>query len=178
MLKGVFLPARENPFDAVEPVSNNFDLSGFDCGNPDFNDFIANDALRDSEDNYSVTYIGIIRGAPAAYVCLVAASYRTEAIGASASRRYRYRSIPAVKIARIATDRRYQRAGFGKALVAFSTSIARKVGELVGCRLLVTDALLERIPWYEELGFKLSLPSSMAHKRENYPMFFPLPSRR
>jgi hypothetical protein len=72
----------------------------------------------------------------------------------------------------------FQRAGFGKVLVAFSTSITRKVGELVGCRPLVTDALLEHIPWYEEPGFKLSLPSSMAHKRENYPMFFPLPPRR
>ena len=169
-------PAK--PFDAIEPVSNEIDLSGFDCGNTDFNDFIANDALGDSEDNYSVTYIGMIQGVPASYVCLIAASYKTEAIGACASRRYRYRSIPAVKIARIATDIRYQQAGYGKALVAFSISIGRKVGELVGCRLLVTDALLERIPWYEELGFKLSLPSSMTRKRENYPMFFPLPSRR
>lgn len=172
------MPGPAKPFDAIEPVSNEICLSGFDCGNTDFNDFIANDALRDSEDGYSVTYIGMIRGAPAAFVCLVAASYKTEAIGSFASRRYRYRSIPAVKIARIATDKRFQQAGYGKALVAFSISIARKVGELVGCRLLVTDALLERVPWYEELGFKLSLPSSQTQKRENYPMFFPLPTRR
>jgi len=172
------LPAQANPFDTVEPVSDKFDLSGFDCGNTDFNDFIASDALRDSQQNYSMTYIGIVRGEPAAYVCLVAASYKTEAIGASASRRFRYRSIPAVKLARIATDRRFQRAGYGKALVAFSISMARKVGELVGCRLLVTDALLERIRWYEDQGFKISLLSSLAEKRENYPMYFPLPPKR
>lgn len=62
------------------------DLSGFDCGNPDFNDYIQNDSIQDYKDRLSVTYIGMIDGMPAAYVCLVAAAYQAEAVNTPSDR--------------------------------------------------------------------------------------------
>jgi GNAT superfamily N-acetyltransferase len=159
-----------SPFDVIEPVAGEMDLSGFDCGNPDFNEFLLEDALRDFRDNFSVTHIGRIRGEPAAYVCLVAAAYQTAAISHAATLRYPYRNLPAVKIARIATDLRFQGKGLGRGLVEYSMAIARRVRTLVGCHLLVTDALPERVNWYRDMGFELSVRANLAETRQSYPM--------
>jgi GNAT superfamily N-acetyltransferase len=159
------------PFDEVKRISDGLDCSGFDCGNPEFNDFIRNDALTDQRNGYSITYAGMIGGALAAFVTLIAAAYRTEDFRAAGRDGYHYRDIPAVKIARMATDRKVQRNGCGRALVDYSFKVALEVKKNIGCRLLITDALPERVDWYVHRGFDLTTDAKRtAPGRKTYPM--------
>jgi len=43
------------PFDVVERISEGMDFLLFDCGNPDFNDFIKNEALTACPDKTDVS---------------------------------------------------------------------------------------------------------------------------
>lgn len=159
------------PFEAVELISQGLDYSRFECGNPDFNDFIANEALADQKKGYSITYVGIIGGKPAAFVTLIAAAYRTEDFRAAGADGYRYRDIPAIKIARMATDTQFQGRGCGRTLIDYSFTVALNVKKHVGCRLLITDALPERVNWYVQRGFSLTTDSKRtAPGRKTYPM--------
>lgn len=169
---------RSGPLVAIRRIPLGLNLSSFDCGNPDFNDFIKNEALQDFLDGYSVTYIGFVKDEPAAFVTLVAAAYRAEDYFKSGNIGYRYRQIPAMKIARIATDRSFQNAGCGKALVKYSHAVALRIRRDIGCRLLVTDALPDRIGWYEKMGFELSQRVVRENKRSSCPMHTIIPPPR
>jgi GNAT superfamily N-acetyltransferase len=172
---GIPLSSRFGPLEAVERISRTPNLTAFDCGNPDFNDYIQNEAFRDFREGYSVTYLGIMDGKPAAFVTLVAAAYRTDDFFEPDDRSYRYRQIPAIKIARIAADRSYQRSGCGRALVKYAHAVALRIRNDIGCRLLVADVLPERISWYEKMGFELSRRVVVGEKRSSYPMHTIIP---
>jgi len=159
-----------SPFNDISRIAGNVDLSAFDCGDPDFNDYIMNEAYIDQQENFSVTYIGFIGGKPAAFLSLVAAAYKTASLDRTELGKYSYRSVPAVKIARVAVDNAFKGKGCGRVLIEYAFYIAKKVRQLVGCRLVVTDALPERIGWYEGFGFKLSSQHVKAENRKNYPM--------
>jgi N-acetylglutamate synthase-like GNAT family acetyltransferase len=90
-------------------------------------------------------------------------------------RSYGYNQLPAIKIARLATDRSCQDHGCGEYLIHYSIAIAMQIKRFIGCRLLVTDALPEKINWYKNRGFILSMTSKGPTKRENYPMYQILP---
>ena len=169
------MSSRFGPLGAVARISGIWDLASFDCGNPDFNDYIQNEALRDFREGYSVTYLGLVHEKPVAYVTLVAAAYRTEDFFSPGDSRYRYRQIPAIKIARIAADRSSQRTGCGRALVKYAHAVALRIRNEIGCRLLVADVLPDRISWYEKMGFELSRRVVLGEKRSSYPMHTIIP---
>lgn len=74
----------------------------------------------------------------------------------------RYDSMPALKIARLATDRACKGRGIGGQLVALAISIAvDQIGQVAGCRFLVTDAKRGAVPFYERQGF------TMLHSADN-----------
>jgi GNAT superfamily N-acetyltransferase len=170
------VPSFLETFDDIRRISADIDLSSFDCGNPDFNDFIRNEALPNFQGRFSVTYIGFIEGEFAAYVTLAAGTYRTEDFLRPKDGNYRYRTTPAVKIARIATSTSFQGKGCGTRLVKYSFAVAMKVAEYIGCKLIVTDALPERISWYRGIGFELSTnPKTTKLYHKSYPMFAIIP---
>lgn len=85
-----------------------------------------------------------------------------------------YPAMPALKIARLATDSRYAGMGVGKQLINLSISLAvEHVGRAAGCRFLTTDAKRGAVTFYERLGFTL-LESEDNLQREAPVMFIDL----
>lgn len=85
-----------------------------------------------------------------------------------------YPAMPALKIARLATDSRYAGIGIGKQLINLSISLAvEHVGRAAGCRFLTTDAKRGAVTFYERLGFTL-LESEDNLQREAPVMFIDL----
>lgn len=69
---------------------------------------------------------------------------------------FEYKHYPAVKIARLAVDRRYRGTGLGRRLVDFSLGLARdNIASAVGCRFVVLDAKQQSVVFYEKNGFRL-----------------------
>jgi GNAT superfamily N-acetyltransferase len=159
------------PFDRIERLCETHDLSTFDCGNIDFNDFIQNDALKDMREHNSVTYVGIFSGRPVAFVSLATAAYRAELLRTKDKGDFKYKQVSALKIARIATDRDYQSGGCALTLLDYCFAIGFKVRALCGCRLMVADALPDRIGWYEKRGFISSIGPHTRRSHDNLPMY-------
>ena len=168
--------STHGPFDDIRVVSDELDISGFDCGNPDLNDFIRNEALQDWKNDYSVTYVGLIAGCPAAFITLVAGTYRAQDLFKNGKTDYKYRQVPAVKIARIATDIKFQTRGFGVYFIDYAIAVALKVKKLIGCKLIIADALPDKIGWYRRCGFALSVSAKRIMSGvESIPMHAVLP---
>ncbi len=69
---------------------------------------------------------------------------------------YRYTDFPAVKIARLAIDRRIKGKGFGTTLVQLAIAISNEnIMPNIGCRFVVVDSKQNAVDFYKRLGFTI-----------------------
>lgn len=69
---------------------------------------------------------------------------------------YTYAHYPAVKIARLAVDRRYRGLEIGSSLVQLALGIAKDtISPAVGCRFVVVDSKQSAVSFYRRAGFVL-----------------------
>ncbi|MDI2103940.1 GNAT family N-acetyltransferase [Bradyrhizobium sp. Mp64] len=92
-----------------------------------------------------------------AYITLVCGQIELEDPELGEDVDYRYDHYPAVKIARLATDRRLRGQGIGEALVDFSLGLIRtQICPYVGCRFVVVDSKQTAVTFYsKKCGFTL-----------------------
>lgn len=84
---------------------------------------------------------------------------------------YRHPDFPAIKIARLAVDKRFRGNDLGTQLVDWAIAIATKIiMPNVGCRFLAVDAKKSSIPFYERCGFRLL--DTDDNKNEDHPLMF------
>lgn len=140
-------------------LSNKHDghVSQFDCSQPDLNEFVQEDALKEQSDRLGVTRLICYDNLLVGYFTLANASIITKNIDDSdyANLRY-YPSYPALLIARFAVHKDYQGKGIGVKMLGRSMSIADKLSDHVGCRFITVDAKanIKTIRFYSRFGFK------------------------
>ena len=135
----------------------------FDCGIPEYNDYLLNDALRSMNDYIALTWLLTERstGKVAAYMSLI-----MDAIKLSFSEKelhnlnYPFRTIPAMKIAKLAVD-----SSFSKKYKGIGTFLIDTVERLAlicnanycAARFLTVDADIEHdkgvLAFYQKNGF-------------------------
>lgn len=139
----------------------------FDCGDEDLNDFIITDAplyfkvrlatsyvLEDTENGNVIGYFSLAHDR----ISL------TDFPSNSAYNRFRkqffaqgkmFKSYPALKICRLATDRKYRGEGIGAMIVNMIIASYRRDNK-AGCRFITVDAYADALPFYYKQGFLLS----------------------
>lgn len=148
-------------------------------------DFLRDDAQRLHELRVLSTYLATHADTPVGYVALL-----TDAVRLNQDERKKVKSgslrlkgtdhpvVPALKVARLAVDKRYQRMGVGERLLRFSLLSALDISEMAGCRLLTLDALPHRVDYYAKRGFVYNLENSYKDKPRpsmRYDVFNPNP---
>lgn len=127
---------------APVPLTAAHDLASFDCGEPSLDDWLKRRALRNETSGASRTYV--VCGPPdntvVAYYCLA-----TGAIARSAAPKAMQRNmpdpIPVMVMGRLATDRRYQGQGIGKALLRDAILRVLQVSNVAGVTALLVHAI-------------------------------------
>lgn len=85
--------------------------------------------------------------------------------------RYLYNHYPAVKIARLAVDRRISGSGLGRNLVELALGQSKRVVcPAVGCRFVVVDSKKQAVPFYEKCGF--TFLDTTENRRRDEPVMF------
>jgi len=136
-------------------LNSDTDISGFECANRDLNEFLHEDAIHYQKERLAVTRLIQCQGITVGYFTLVSDSIEVEAIkSGDGSQEYPYRRYPALKIARLATDSRYQRQGIGRSMLLKIMEIAIVLSRYVGVRILTVDSKPESVEFYEKFGFK------------------------
>jgi len=147
----------------LRPLRVNSDLQGFNCSITEYNDYLVNDALRSMNDHIALTWLLTERTTEriAAYMSLV-----MDAIKLSFTEKelhhlnYPFRTIPAMKIAKLAVDQSF--SGKYKGIGSFMIDSAERLAwacntDYCACRFLTADADLEHdegvISFYEKNGF-------------------------
>lgn len=139
-------------------------VTHFDCGDEDLNDFIYHDALlyykvrlatsyvlEDKKTNETIGYFSLAHDR----ISL------TDFPSNSAYNRFRkqffaqgkmFKSYPALKICRLATDKKYRGEGIGTMMINMIVA-SYKSDNKAGCRFITVDAYADALPFYYKLGF-------------------------
>lgn len=130
----------------------------FDCGDLTLNDYLRRYAWQNQERHQmGTTYVAVDESQP-----LVVIGYYTLAMSeisshslpelSAALKRFPYVAIPAVLLARLAVDVRFNRHGLGRKLLADAFNRSLRAGKQVGCRCLIVDAYPRAVDWYAKFG--------------------------
>ncbi len=69
---------------------------------------------------------------------------------------YPYPHYPALKIARLATNKEYERRDIGRSMLLKTAIIAIRLSQHVGCRLITVDSKRQSVGFYTKYGFQLA----------------------
>lgn len=129
-------------------------------------DFLIEDALDNQNKKISVTYLWFLKDSQelVGYISLLNDRINLEENLKDyfKSKGVLYKSLPALKIGRLAVDDRFLRRGLGTLMIAFATKIAERIFlAYSGCRFITLDAKRNNdkskdvIHFYKRLGFQV-----------------------
>jgi ribosomal protein S18 acetylase RimI-like enzyme len=148
------------------PLTPQQDYGGFQCAVAEYSDYLANDAPRSMHDHIALTWLLTERstGKIAAYMSLI-----MDAIKLSFTEKelhnlnYPFKTIPAMKIAKLAVDRSFSEKykGIGTFMVDSAERLAWACNTAYcAARFLTVDADIEHdggvLAFYEKNGFLLN----------------------
>lgn len=115
----------------ISLLSLDRDITHFDCGNDDLNDFICSDAKDQMKSRMNTTYISSYKDKIIAYFTLSSDSIKInredqEYIG------LKYSAYPAVKIGRLAVDKEYVHRGIGSIIILWVIGLALDLCDQIG----------------------------------------------
>ncbi len=144
------------------PLTLDYELSKFDCGDKDLNDFLLNDAKPSLQLRIANTYIlEDEEGCTAAYFCLLndkiskheIIGSRWKKIKSNFPKGKQFGSYPSIKIGRFAVSQNYHGVHLGSVLLDMLLKMFKVENEHSAFRYITVDAYLSAIPFYEKNGF-------------------------
>ena len=145
-------------------LEENDTVSKFDCGDEDLNDFIFGDAMLYFKVRLATSYVLEDKNSKDTIGYFSLAHDRislTDFPSNSAYNRFRkqffaqgkmFKSYPALKICRLATDKKYHGKGIGTMMVNMIIA-SYKSNNKAGCRFITVDAYADALPFYYKQGF-------------------------
>lgn len=144
-------------------------ILNFQTYEPELKRFLLEDSLNDQNQKISKTFLLFKENFLIGYITLMCDSLRLEGDLKQdfKTKNIQYKSLPAVKIGRLAIDNRYQRQGFGKVLVKLALISAKRIfSKYCGCRFIILDAKRNREPKKDSLHFYKALNFKILKERE------------
>lgn len=141
-----------------ENLTEDHDLSEFDCGDDDLNDFLKNDALKQQKSRLNVTKLILYEGKIIGYVSLltdtlVLKNIQDEKIQLNIKNQLEIKSknknISAVKIGRLALDKKYSGEGLGSHILRNILTNLKIISEKeIGFRFIIVEGYAKAFNFY------------------------------
>ncbi|MBR8409088.1 MULTISPECIES: GNAT family N-acetyltransferase [Burkholderia cepacia complex] len=130
------------------------DRTGFECGTPALDRYLRETVTQDVRRRVAACFVMLDGNVVAGYYTLSAASIALAALPHEVARKLpRYPAIPAVRMGRLAVDRRYRGRGLGAAMLV--NALRRAAGSEIPAVALTVDAKDEgAAAFYGHFGFQ------------------------
>ena len=148
-------------------LTEDYPIKPFDCEDEDLNDFLFNEATPYQKELLATTFVMENDKQTLGYYSLLNDSLQLrEDMFASKSQFRKFlrelmpypkrhlKTIPALKIGRLAIDKSFKGKGLGSVIMANIISKCIKMNKEQACRLITVDAYKQAIPFYQKMGFK------------------------
>ncbi len=126
----------------------------FDCGDAALNDFLRRYARQQQERDFSRTYVVLDDDATTVTAFVSVSVGQVGAASLPPELKLPRYPVPALRIGRLAVDRRAQGKQFGRDLMRFALNLALELAGRVGIHAVVVDAKNDAArDFYQRLGF-------------------------
>ncbi len=142
----------------IEKLTERHNVSSFDCGDEQLNEFLKEDAITYQNGKVAVTYLYYTENQLIGFYCLLNDSIELTGKPKKVLDKLgkRQRSYPAIKIGRLGVYKEYPRKGIGSEMVKIIIGQALSHSERIGCRFITVDAYNtpKVLSFYLKNGFK------------------------
>lgn len=139
----------------TERLSKIYDVSKFDCGDEDLNDFIKNDAFVYQEKKLATTTLFFYEENFIGFFSAAADSLK---LNLNEKESYdihqkKLEDVPAIKLARLAVDKNYQKQGVGLNILRWCIGYILECSEMIAIRFITVDAYPDKVNFYQRFNF-------------------------
>ena len=148
-------------------LTEGYSIKPFDCEDEDLNDFLFNEATPYQKELLATTFVMENDEQTLGYYSLLNDSLQLREDMFAIKSQFRkflrelmpypkrhLKTIPALKIGRLAIDKSFKGKGLGSVIMANIISKCIKMNKEQACRLITVDAYKQAIPFYQKMGFK------------------------
>lgn len=171
---------KEGKFDLedirIAPLSKIFDISNFDCGDGDLNEFLKKDAFGYQTKLLAKIFLIIYQERVIGFFSLStdAIKLKTDEIERKGNLDTSLCEYPSMKIGRLAVDKNFQSKGLGHLILKIAVGTIRKITRSTGCRFITVDSYHAKIGFYEKAGFIINEHDKYKKKFDYVSMRFDL----
>ena len=141
----------------IVKLSEVYDISRFDCGDNDINEFLRNDALNYQKEKIAVTTLFIFENNILGFCSLASDAVKLERKTEEEKIRTElgrgYSEYPALKLARFGRDKRFKKSGVGKFILNYVVGKAISLNDDAAIRFVSLDSYANRVEYYKGYGF-------------------------
>ena len=139
---------------ALVALRHDRDLSSFDCGNADMNQWLARHSWSSHKADLARTWLALDGDTVAGYFALTTGSVRPEDAPRRVARGMPRYPMPIILLARLAVDGRYQGRRLGARLLAEALRRAVAASDAAAVRVVVVDAIDDSaVAFHRRWGF-------------------------
>jgi len=150
-------------FGQPEKLTDQHDVSAFECGNHDLNRFLKKHAYINQLSGNSTTYVSCQNNMVAGFYSITLSSISHNRAPKKITENQPRYPIPVILLARLAVDLQHQGKGLGKGLLKDAMLRAVMVADIAGCRAFLVHAKDEQArKWYMQFGLEPS-PTDPLH---------------
>ena len=148
-------------------LTEDYPIKPFDCEDEDLNDFLFNEAVSYQKELLATTFVMENDKQTLGYYSLLNDSLQLKEEMFTSKSQFRkflrelmpypkrhLKTIPALKIGRLAIDKTFKGKGLGSVIMANIIGRCIKMNEEQACRLITVDAYKQAVPFYQKMGFK------------------------
>jgi len=146
----------------IEKLRRDHPVDDFDCGREELNRFLQRFAWQNQQAGAPQTYVGLVGGVVAGFYTLAVGQVTYDDAPARLTKGLARHPVPIMLLARLATDRRWQKQGVGRALLRDAMLRTLQAAEIAGIRAFAVHAKDEEArQFYEHFDFVPSLTDPM-----------------
>ena len=152
---------------SVLVLTENHSIKPFDCEDEDLNEFLFQEAIPYRKEKLATTFVVENNERTLGYYSLLNDSLQLREDMFTSKSQFRkflrelmpypkrhLKTIPALKIGRLAIDKTFKGKGLGSVIMANIISKCIKMNQEQACRLITVDAYKQAVPFYQKMGFK------------------------
>jgi GNAT superfamily N-acetyltransferase len=145
----------------IKRLDDTHDVSNFECDIEDLNEFLIEKSHHQMRNRWNVTFVCLYQSIVVAYFTWCADSIRVKELEKEDKEDLKdlgiiYNDLPALKLCRLAVDKKYEGNRIGPGLVELTIANARYLSKIVGVRFITVDAYFMNKWLYEKYKFKIS----------------------
>lgn len=138
---------------SILSFETNYAFKHFNCGDSNLNKYLKTFAYLNDENNLSKTFAGCNGETIIGFITLCNAQIEFKEMPKSYKQTMPKYPVPAIKIARLGVDTKFQNKGYGKELLLFAFKKIIQVSVSTGVKAVIVDAKENSKGFYEKYGF-------------------------